>query len=672
MFRQHAFTLRLTFGRAIGFLVSATLVPSTLGQDLPGPPSPNSGATGILLVEGQITDAMGIGGHGVSVSLHWKLPDGTRGNSLSTVTTNEYGDFQLRAREKVLGPVLVVFSKAGFAPLVHEVELSADGPVPFVAGELEGNLKVAGNVVDDATSQPVSDATVTLKSNSRDWTESTDAKGWFEIQAWSPGFGTLVVEAGGFGRESVDILTSAEGKTTIRPSRRVPLLAASGPQGTMPVPVPVRPDDDGPLVVRLKPERVVTCIAVDTEGKPLPAVVVEALIEPESDFRTAITDDQGKVVFKGIRFDATKLEARLTHDDYVASNAFDRHLEFAADAKEQTQQWVLIRAGRVKGTVVTGASKSAVYGARVIAGNEVSDDAPRDWTDEDGQFSIQGVPPGPLNLTVFQDGFATEMAAVTVEAGKNAEMTIVMQPAVTLEGVVRSESGAPIAGAQVEAGKWRGQKTLGLRAATDVNGRFVLENAPTDEFELVVWARGSTPTRRMVRALPGEAIEFKMASSGTDDPSGLVKIKVGDSVASLKLTTLEGEALHIPHRDGKWLLLDFWATWCGPCIGEVPNLVAVHERLSQRKDFQILGISLDSEEADLKSFLKNKKLPWPQVFGESAALAAEKFGVSAIPAIFLVSPSGEVVAANLFGPTMVETVERAMKNTEAPAAAEQK
>jgi thiol-disulfide isomerase/thioredoxin len=76
---------------------------------------------------------------------------------------------------------------------------------------------------------------------------------------------------------------------------------------------------------------------------------------------------------------------------------------------------------------------------------------------------------------------------------------------------------------------------------------------------------------------------------------------------------LAGEPLSIAKFKGKVVLVDFWATWCGPCRGELPNVLAAYKKYHD-KGFEIIGISLDRDENALKSFIKENGMVWPQYF----------------------------------------------------------
>jgi peroxiredoxin len=103
---------------------------------------------------------------------------------------------------------------------------------------------------------------------------------------------------------------------------------------------------------------------------------------------------------------------------------------------------------------------------------------------------------------------------------------------------------------------------------------------------------------------------------------------------------------------GKWLLVDFFATWCGPCMGELPNLIKETKDL-RGDNFEVLGISLDAPQtADhLKPVLKKAGAKYPMIYqgGTWKTPPATEWGVRAIPASYLIDPQGVVVATNLRG-----------------------
>jgi peroxiredoxin len=124
---------------------------------------------------------------------------------------------------------------------------------------------------------------------------------------------------------------------------------------------------------------------------------------------------------------------------------------------------------------------------------------------------------------------------------------------------------------------------------------------------------------------------------------------------------LAGNPLSVAQFKGKVLLIDFWATWCGPCVAELPNVLKAYEK-HHSEGFEILGISLDKDEQKLKDFMKSKNMTWVQYFdgkGWQSKLAG-KYGVNSIPATYLLDGEGKIIAKNLRGEALEEALVKAL------------
>lgn len=129
----------------------------------------------------------------------------------------------------------------------------------------------------------------------------------------------------------------------------------------------------------------------------------------------------------------------------------------------------------------------------------------------------------------------------------------------------------------------------------------------------------------------------------------------------LEGTFLDGTPLDWESYRGKVVLVDFWATQCGPCIAEVPNVLANYEKYHD-KGFDVLAISLDAERGDVETYMQQAGLPWSTLFhGEGDGWAhpmAEKYGISGIPTAILVDQMGNVVNMQARGPQLAEELRR--------------
>jgi peroxiredoxin len=122
-----------------------------------------------------------------------------------------------------------------------------------------------------------------------------------------------------------------------------------------------------------------------------------------------------------------------------------------------------------------------------------------------------------------------------------------------------------------------------------------------------------------------------------------------------------GKPLSIANYKGKVVLLDFWATWCGPCVHELPNVIKTYDAY-HKQGFEIIGISLDKDQEKLASFTKEKSMTWVQYFDGLVwqnKLAA-KYGITSIPATFLLDGQGTIIGKDLRGEDLDKAVAKAL------------
>jgi len=255
---------------------------------------------------------------------------------------------------------------------------------------------------------------------------------------------------------------------------------------------------------------------------------------------------------------------------------------------------------------------------------------------------------------------ATEMAAYAA--------TLADSPSKELAGEARrlllvSEAQTVLASGDVPAARGLVEKTAALLAADpddfqtaglamQLAGAF--EHMPGGEEVAAAAYRSFGPA--LAKSSNEQVRKMGESFAGT-----LRRLSLPGNPMELSGTLLDGKPFDPKSLVGKVVLVDFWATWCGPCVAELPNVLEQYEKY-HKDGFEVVGISLDQDREALEKFVVDQKLPWPILFEESKGDGwqhplATYYGISGIPTVILIGRDGKVITLNARGEKLGEQLD---------------
>ncbi len=205
------------------------------------------------------------------------------------------------------------------------------------------------------------------------------------------------------------------------------------------------------------------------------------------------------------------------------------------------------------------------------------------------------------------------------------------------------------------------------------NGTFCIEGVPPGKYQFVLRVYDAPEGAGcLVNPVATALVDVDVPKASKDDKLDIGNVVVdlcamlqdGDPAPPFKVKTLDGKTVTLQDYRGKVVLLAFWATWCSPCIAELPTLKTIHANLAEDDRFEMISLSLDGSIDPVRRLVHQHQLDWVQghLGNWSQTELPSQFAVSYLPTVLIIGPDGKIISQKVDESQIREQIDKALKN----------